>query len=130
MMTINNTNGRIVSAFVILLLLATLVTSCTLNPFNKKPVAVITIAQGSPIGPAPLTITFNISSSSDPDGHIVSFTIDFADGSNPVTGTDLTSPITHTFTEVGQHFVTLTVVDNGGKEGITQVLIIVSSPTG
>ena len=120
--------NHVVSIAVLITLLA-LVTSCTLNPFNQKPVAVITITQGSAIGSPPLTLSFDISASSDLDGQIVSFTLDFADASSPIEGTDITQPMAHTFTAVGQHFVTLTVVDNGGKEGMSQLLIVVSEPT-
>jgi len=103
-----------------------LVTSCLSSIFNRPPEPRIAIAEGSPYGSAPLEVTFDISGSSDLDGDIVSFTFDFADGSELVEGTDLTQPITHTFTVPGQYFVTLTVVDDMGKNGLAQMLIAVS----
>lgn len=112
-----------------LVLVGLLVTSCLPSIFNRPPEPMIAIAEGNPYGPPPLEITFDISGSSDPDGEIVSFTFDFADGSEPIAGTDLTQPITHTYLEAGQYFATLTVVDNVGKEALAQALISVFEPT-
>ena len=112
----------------ILVLVGLFVTSCFPSIFNRPPKALIAIAEGSPYGPAPLEITFDISGSSDPDGQIVSYTFDSADGSDPVKGTDITQPITHTFRVPGQYFVGLTVVDNLGKSAFTQLMIAVLEP--
>jgi len=57
------------------------------------------------------TVTFDASSSYDPDGYIVSYTWDFGDGNN-TTVTD--SVITYNYAAVGTYNVTLTVVDNDG----------------
>lgn len=112
-----------------LVLVGLLVTSCLTAIFNQPPKPAISIVEGHPYGPPPRTITFDISGSSDPDGEIVSFTFDFADGSEPITGTDLAQSITHTYLEAGQYFATLTVVDNVGKEALAQALISVFEPT-
>jgi serine protease len=111
-----------------LALVGLFVTSCLPSIFNRPPEPMIAITEGSPYGPPPLEITFDISGSSDPDGEIVSFTFDFADGSEPIAGTDLTQPITHTYLEKGLHFATLTVVDNVGKEALVQMIISVFDP--
>ena len=111
-----------------LVLVALFMTSCLPSIFNRPPEPKIAITEGSPYGPPPLKVTFDISGSSDPDGEIVSFTFDFADGSDPIGGTDLTQPITHTFTVPGQYFVTLDVVDNVGEKSLTQLMIVVSEP--
>lgn len=56
-------------------------------------------------------VTFNASSSYDPDGYIVSYTWDFGDGNT----TTLIDPvITHNYAAVGTYNVTLTVTDNDG----------------
>jgi PKD repeat protein len=93
--------------------------------FNQPPKPLITITSGSPYGPPPREITFDISGSSDPDGEIVSFTFDFADGTEPISGTDLTEPISHTYLETGVHLATLTVVDNSGEQTIAQIIVSV-----
>ena len=111
-----------------LVLISLFVTSCLSGIFNRPPEPVIAIAEGNPYGPPPREITFDISGSSDPDGEIVSFTFDFADGSDPIEGTDLTQPITHTYLEKGLHFATLTVVDNTGTEAVAQTIISVFEP--
>jgi len=102
-----------------LVLVSLFVTSCLSGIFNRPP----------PYGASPLEVTFDISGSSDPDGEIVSFTFDFADGSEPIEGTDITQPITHTYLENGLHLATLTVVDNVGKEALAQIVISVFEPT-
>jgi len=112
----------------ILLSMGLLVTSCLPNPFTRWPEAVIAIAEGIPYGTAPLTITFDISASSDPDGEIVSFTFDFGDGSEPLEGTDITEPIEHTYETPGSYFAKLTVKDNGGATGSVWLAIQVNPP--
>ena len=56
-----------------------------------------------------LTVTFDASSSYDPDGYIVSYEWDFGDGS---TASGVT--VTHTYSQPGTYTVTLTVTDNDG----------------
>lgn len=60
----------------------------------------------------PLEITFDASSSSSPNGAIVSYEWDFGDGE---TGTG--AVVTHTFEEKGVYEVTLMVTDSAGKTG-------------
>lgn len=56
------------------------------------------------------TATFNASSSYDRDGNIVNYTWDFGDGTN---GTGMF--ISHNYSTEGSYDVTLTVIDNDGK---------------
>ena len=116
--------------FVMLIMLTGLFASSCLAPlFNQPPKPLIGIAEGSPYGVAPLTITFDISGSSDPDGEIVSFTFDFGDGTDPIHhGTDLSQALEHTYTTLGRYLAELTVVDNAGEERRMQTPIIVSEP--
>ncbi|MFA5056089.1 MAG: PKD domain-containing protein [Dehalococcoidia bacterium] len=65
-----------------------------------------TADEGSPI-------TFNGSTSYDPDGTIVSYELDFGDGSSTGTGP---AP-THAYGDNGTYTVTLTVTDNNGATG-------------
>ena len=117
---------RYLTALVVCALLSATVTSCLPNPFNQKPTAMIATPAGVPYGPAPLTVIFDISGSTDPDGEIVSFTLDFADGSEAVRGTDLMALITHTYLDGGMYLVTLTVMDDEGVEGRVQLIVNVS----
>ncbi len=91
-------------------------------------------------GPAPLTVQFDLSSSYDPAdasdagpqaivpvplGSIVSFTLDFGDGSQPVVGTDVTVPLSHTYTVPGYWTASLTVMDDDGAVTATSLDITV-----
>jgi len=74
---------------------------------NQLPVAVINAKPTS--GNAPLTVNFDGSASSDPDGSIISYEWNFGDGN---TGSGAT--VSHTYTTTGTFSVTLTVTDNDG----------------
>ena len=95
--------------------------------FTQAPVAVLVY---TPEGTyeAPITVTFDLSSSQDPDGEIVGWTLDFGDGSTPATGTDVTTPVQHTYQAEGSYTATLEVEDNAGKKDQTSVVITVMAP--
>lgn len=67
--------------------------------------------------PTPLVgenVTFNASSSYDPDGMIVNYTWNFGDGNT----TSVTTPITyHVYNAPGRYIITLVVTDNDGLTG-------------
>jgi|GEM_PF-5788689 len=105
-----------------------LTTSCLSALFNQRPEPAIAIAEGSPYGPAPLTVAFDISGSSDPDGEIVSFTFDFGDGSEPVEGTEISELIEHTYDEPGNYLAKLTLTDNHGATASIMAAIGVYEP--
>ncbi|KPV63828.1 MAG: hypothetical protein AOA66_0557 [Candidatus Bathyarchaeota archaeon BA2] len=74
-----------------------------------RPIADFTYSPEHPItGEA---ITFNASSSNDPDGTIVTYNWDFGDETN---GTGMIT--SHIFTSAGTYNVTLTVIDNEGYD--------------
>jgi PKD repeat protein len=75
---------------------------------NLPPVAEFVLAPA--IGFAPLTVGFDASASSDPDGRIVQYDWIFGDGE---TGAGLTT--THVFEKKGVYAINLTVVDDRGK---------------
>jgi len=122
---------RLVKCFLTIgtvLLTGLLIGSCLPNPFTRWPEPVIDIAEGIPYGTAPLTITFYISASYDPDGEVVSFTFDFGDGTELLEGTDSTEPIEHTYETPGSYFARLTVKDNGGASASVMLAIGVYEP--
>jgi len=78
-------------------------------PANQSPVAVATADVYS--GKAPLTVQFDSSDSTDPDGAIDHYSWDFQDGGD---SSDETNPF-HTFESPGTYGVRLTVTDNLDK---------------
>ena len=92
------------------------VTYTTENP----PVADFTYSPGDPI--AGRVMTFNASSSYDPDGTIVAYIWDFGDGSH---GTGMITE--HTFTSAGTFNVKLTIVDNEGYDTSISDMITVAA---
>jgi len=87
---------------------------------NQSPIASFT--SNFRIGAVPLEISFNASSSYDPDGNIISYTWDFKDGN---TGSGET--LNHTFSSIGSYKVELTVTDNKGATASAIKTIIVKS---
>ncbi len=73
-------------------------------------------------GAAPLTVNFDGSGSSDPDGSISSYSWDFGDG-NSTTG----ATASNTYTAEGTYTATLTVTDNEGLSDSATVSITVSA---
>lgn len=80
------------------------------EPKNKAPVAGLVITPSS--GAAPLSITASGSTSTDADGTIASYAWDFGDGGS-ATGVQAQ----HSYANPGEYTVTLTVTDDGGKQG-------------
>jgi len=71
-------------------------------------------------GRAPLTVSFDGSQSTSPNGNIVSYAWDFGDGS---TSTEMKT--SHIFTSPGEYTVTLTVTDVYGVKDESQIFITV-----
>ena len=90
---------------------------------SQLPMAVISATSLS--GIAPLTIDFDASSSSDPDGNITAYSWDFGDGN---IGTGLTT--SHTFNTQGTYNVTLTVTDNNNNTATVTTAITVDPELG
>jgi outer membrane protein assembly factor BamB len=85
---------------------------------NAWPTAQFTANPAS--GALPLDVTFDASTSADPDGTIVMYAWDFGDGAS-ANG----NPVTHRYTVTGTYNVTLTVTDNGGASNVTSGSVIV-----
>lgn len=88
---------------------------------SSAPVASFTF---SPSNPAPNeNMTFDASSSYDPDGTIVAYAWDFGDGTN---ATSIDSFITHGFDTTGNYQINLTVYDNDGLHDSFVSSVIIS----
>jgi cytochrome c len=87
------------------------------TPGNRRPRA--RIEADKPVGGLPLTVTFDASTSSDPDGDALNYHWDFG-GSQTAEG----QIVTHTFTEAAAHLVRLTVKDQSGETDEAQIKIM------
>jgi hypothetical protein len=83
---------------------------------NTPPTAALTASPTS--GKVPLAVIFDASGSSDPDpgDSVASYTLDFGDGSAPVTQS--TPTVTHTYTNAGDFQAKLTVTDTHGAKSV------------
>ncbi|HLK09033.1 MAG TPA: PKD domain-containing protein [Candidatus Angelobacter sp.] len=98
---------------------------------NQPPTAALSITNsltkssvtGSVVAPA--SITASTAGSTDPDGTIVASTINFGDGSAPVSG----SSASHTYSTAGTYTITGTVTDNLGATASKSAAIVVSNGT-
>jgi PKD repeat protein len=75
--------------------------------------------------PTPASITASTAGSTDPDGTIAASTINFGDGSAPVSG----SSASHTYSTAGTYTITGTVTDNLGATASQSASIVISSST-
>ena len=109
-------------------LLALLLVACGGPPNqpsqNEPPLAAFS---ASPLqGPAPLTVTFDATASTDPDGVISAYAWDLGDGATTRSGVTTS----HTFAEPGLYTVRLTVTDDRGAVGSAQRVISVTTVDG
>ena len=99
--------------------------SVVVSPADSNQAPVATFTATPPTGTAPLSVFFDATGSSDPDGIIVSYAWDFGDGS---TGTgDTTSYI---FTTAGTYDVRLIVTDDSSATDTFMVSVVVSEGQG
>ena len=73
--------------------------------------------------PVNYLVTFDASTSFDPDGNVVEYTFSFSDGSQPVTQT--TPTVSHAFPSAGAYEVAVVVRDDGGLLARATQLVIV-----
>jgi len=89
---------------------------------NQAPTADISAV---PVNSASLlTMSFDASGSSDPDGSIVNYDWNFGDGNS---GSGMT--VSHEYTTAGQYTALLTVTDNDGATDTDAVVITVEDPS-
>jgi PKD repeat protein len=91
-------------------------------PADQPPMAQITPNRRS--GAGPLTVRFDGRDSFDPENSTLSYSWNFNDGSDVVTGQ---SVVDHTFLRAGTYNVRLTVKDKGGLADSATVAIVVTS---
>ena len=89
------------------------------EPTNQLPTAVFSANPLS--GIAPLTVDFDASASSDPDGSITSYNWSFDDGSS-----DASINPSHIFNSAGTYEITLTVIDDDNASDVEVIQITVS----
>lgn len=97
----------------------TLLSACLTQ--NVAPTASFTADPTS--GQAPIVVSFDASTSSDPDGTIASYTWNFGDGQN---GSGVSG--SHIYANEGTFNVILTVIDNGGLMSTASQTITVTAP--
>ena len=96
------------------------IASILVGAANQPPTAVISAVPTT--GVAPLSVAFNGSGSSDPDGTIATWAWSFGDGtsgSGPM--------ITHVYSAAGFYVANVTVTDNGGASSTTSATISVTT---
>ena len=89
---------------------------------NEAPLARLSAAPLA--GLPPLEVTFNGSTSSDPDAGdtIAEYTFDFGDGTPPVT--QATATVMHTYMAAGNYHASLKVKDSRGKPSVNDASVI------
>ena len=91
---------------------------------NQPPIANFTYSPEKPV--VNQSVTFDASSSYDPDGNITSYEWDFGDGNITNTTHEI---LNHSYSEAGSYEVTLTVTDDKGATDSTTKIITIYSPT-
>jgi len=90
---------------------------------NLPPTATVSVVSTS--GTAPLSISFDGSSSTDPEGRSLSYSWDAGDLSPTGSG----SSFNHTYNNPGTYTATLTVTDDAGQQDSDSVQITVTAPS-
>ena len=92
--------------------------------FGQAPIALLDLTSDDD-QEAPVVYVFDLSDSNDPDGLIVSYELDYGDGTAADTGTDVADTPTHEYDEAGTFEITLTVTDNDGRIGMVSRTVTV-----
>jgi PKD repeat protein len=95
------------------------------NPSETSNPPSAVISSSSSVGPTPLLVNFDGSTSTDNDGNILSYEWDFGDG-----GSASGALANHTYSAVGIFNAKLTVTDDAGLTSSTTTPVLVSASTG
>jgi PKD repeat protein len=88
---------------------------------NQPPTASLSASPAS--GDSPLTVAFDGSGSSDPDGTIAAYSWDFGDGTSSTVAS-----LSHTYDVAGTYTATLMVTDDDGATDSSSTVIQVNNP--
>ncbi len=116
--------NRKLAAVICLVALMTMGLAACRGFFGQAPIALL-VTDTAGDQEVPVTTTFDISGSTDPDGTIATYDLDFGDGSTHATGTDVTDVLTHEYDEEGTYTVLLTITDNDGRIGMVNGVVSV-----
>ena len=116
-------SGKLLTVVLLMAVLAIGLAACR-GFFGQAPIALIVIGMGGD-EEVPITVTFDLSGSNDPDGTIATYELDFGDGTAAATGTDVTIAVTHDYTTAGTYTVLLTVTDNDGRIGMVNGVVTI-----
>jgi Tol biopolymer transport system component len=116
------TRKRVATVVGLLAMVAIGLTACR-GFFGQGPLAFLVIEAGGDTE-VPVTVTFDMSESSDADGTIVSYELDVGDGT-VYEGTDITVAILHPYLEARTYTVILTLVDNDGRIGMDLEMVTI-----
>jgi len=116
--------NRKLAAVICLVALMTMGLAACRGFFGQAPIALL-VTDTAGDQEVPVTTTFDISGSTDPDGTIATYDLDFGDGSTHATGTDVTDVLTREYDEEGTYTVLLTITDNDGRVGMVNGVVTV-----
>jgi cellulose 1,4-beta-cellobiosidase len=121
-MKVTNVRVRLLIAMGVLLVgLLVLATQCP----NSSSSLVAVLSASPTSGTSPLTVNFDASSSSGPDGSILTYEWSFGDG-----GTGAGETISHTYRQPGVYTAQLTAIDANGNMDSTSCEITVTAAVG
>lgn len=78
-------------------------------------------------GEAPLTVSFDLSESEDPDGVIEEYSLKFGDGQS-TSGSDILDVVEHEYKTAGEYTATLEITDDDDLTSSTSTTVNVSEP--